>query len=946
VDRIATARRDREALLTPLTHQVARLRSAARVSTEKAVHLLQHRPVRPRPLSAEWRATLADALLHHAKRAEAAERQSEGLNAQLQRTQDAPEGAGTPDSTPLLDDPFSIVDDLQRQLERRTLEVATATAELTAIQQSRAWRTIMGYRRLRTEPRRIVRGGLRRVRAATAHVKSTSARLWQMRHQAIAQLHPAVRVRSARERLRQWLETRMMNPYVFLFDRYKRARMATYGPHLGDIRAASEPGLVSIVLPAYNGAAMIASSIDSVLAQTYPNFELIIVDDGSTDETPRIAAEYADRDSRVRVISQENQKLPRALSRGFRDARGEFLTWTSCDNRLKPDFCDKLVACLRRHPSWDMAYANLDLIGEDGEYLRGSGYWEGQQRPWGSEHVFMPGAPLELNVWANNTVGGAFMYRRRIAALVGEYSPYRFIAEDYDYWMRINAMGVLRHADFSDPVYDYRFHSGSLKSRWEEFRMLENRDRLMIFEEFRRDFYLAPMLWIVDADPASSRSEAAIDRQLRRIGHLRYTGTYPLQSLARLWMPVVHLRIAAPAHASTPPAGALSHALKVFVTTDRNLPADVDAGWDLCIALGRQPELPRLPDNRGWIAAPDAVSLVHAIDVRAKSQHLALMEAEAEAPPAPQCAASVVICSYQFGPRTIAALDSVLAQHCDRSYEILVVHNTSATPPATPVPPGAQVPVREIVCPLPGLSAARNAAIAEARGEIVCFLDDDAIASPLWLQRLCEAFEAQPDAGVIGGHIYLNTPESRPAALRPGWERYWSHFVTGYAGFTRVQHYWEFPWGANWAARRAALVAAGGFRMRYGRTGDNFWGGEELVTASVIQKLGYAVAVVPEASVRHDVDPARFTFSHARRTLRAAHQVAYAAQRDLYISNETGVRRTFSDFFISHYDESIPAEYRHWRNASHRKRAQFRLMLVQLRDLARRLRKPAVTIDP
>jgi glycosyltransferase involved in cell wall biosynthesis len=135
---------------------------------------------------------------------------------------------------------------------------------------------------------------------------------------------------------------------------------------------------------------MIAGSIDSVLAQTYPHFELIIVDDGSTDETPRIAAEYARRDPRVRVITQDNQKIPRALNRGFREARGEFLTWTSCDNRLKPAFCTRLVSCLQRHPCWDMAYANLDLIGEDGEYLRGTGYFEGYQRPWGSEHIFRP----------------------------------------------------------------------------------------------------------------------------------------------------------------------------------------------------------------------------------------------------------------------------------------------------------------------------------------------------------------------------------------------------------------------------------------------------------------------------------------------------------------------------------------------------------------------------
>jgi GT2 family glycosyltransferase len=595
-----------------------------------------------------------------------------------------------------------------------------------------------------------------------------------------------------------------------------------------------------------------------------------------------------------------------------------------------------------------MAYANLDLIGEDGEYLRGTGYFEGYQRPWGSEHIFLPPAPLELNVWANNTIGGAFMYRNRLSVLVGDYSPHRFTAEDYDYWMRMNALGVLRHADFDEPVYDYRFHSGARAARGEEVRMLETRDRLMVFEEFRRDFYLSPMLWMIEHGDASPRAASAITTQVRRLRHLVYDGTYPRDALPRRWTPTVHLKVALAGEAAAPPsAAALAHALKVFVACDTALPAHASPEWDLCCVLGGPDDLPRLAGpGQGWIAAPDASSLVHAIDIRAKSQHLAAIEEEAERPPAPSCTASVVICTYRVGSRTHAAIRSVLEQQCDRPFEVLVVHNAAAAPGRLSIASNGRVPLREIVCPVPGLSAARNAAIAEARGAIVCFLDDDAVADPRWVTRLCDAFEAHPEAGVIGGHIYLHTPDVRPAALRPGWERYWSHFVTGHSGYTHVQHWWEFPWGANWAARRTALLSAGGFRTRYGRVGDNFWGGEELVTASVIQKLGYAVAVLPEASVTHHVDPSRFTYAHARRTLRAAHQVSYAAQRDLFIANQTGFRRTLNDFFTSHYDESIPVEYRHWRNASHRKRAQMRLLLVQLRDVVQRLRKPAVTLDP
>ena len=929
-DRLAAACRHRHELREVVAAAASRMRTSARLSTQAALRLLQPRPFPVRPASAEWRAVLRDALADQIKRAETAQADVQRLSIEHDR-RDARET-----------EHLAHVDDLTMQLQRRADECQVASIELTAIRESRAWRGISAYRRLRAGLRRVPRGLMRRVRTAVGAAAAL------VRAIPVAAQHAGTLVGNRRRRLQEWVTAGLMNPYVFLFDRFKRARAARYGAHLAGVQAACEPGLVSIVLPAYNGAEMIAESIDSVLAQTYPHFELIIVDDGSSDETPRIGAEYARRDPRIRVMTQDNQTLPRALNRGFREARGEFLTWTSCDNRLKPAFCEQLVACLRRHPCWDMAYANLDLIGEDGEYLRGTGYYEGYQRPWRSEHICMPAAPLELNVWANNTIGGAFMYRRRVAALVGEYSPHRFIAEDYDYWMRINALGVLRHADLDDPVYEYRFHSRSLTARWEEFRMLENRDRLMVFEEFRRDFYLSPMLWVIDRDPAASRAAAAIARQVHRLQHLVYDGAYPLEALPRRWTPIVHLQVARAAEAAAPPAAAAPpQALKVFVATDTPLPARAAAGWDLCCVLGAPTDLPRLDGlARGWIAAADVASLVHAIDIRAKSQHLAAIEEEAERPPAPSCAASVVICTPRIGARTHAAVRSVLDQRCDRAVELILVHNAPVAPEQSSIPSTGRFPVREIVCPVRGLSAARNAAIAEARGEIVCFLDDDAVADPLWLERLCDAFETHADAGVIGGHIYLHMPDIRPAALRPGWERYWSHFVTGYAGYTQVQHWWEFPWGANWAARRTALLAAGGFRTRYGRVGRNFWGGEELVTASVIQKLGFAVAVVPDASVTHDVDPTRFTFAHARRTLRAAHQVSYTAQRDLFIANQTGFRRTLNDFFTSHYDESIPIEYRHWRNASHRKRAQMRLLLVQLRDLAQRLRKPAVTLDP
>jgi len=84
-------------------------------------------------------------------------------------------------------------------------------------------------------------------------------------------------------------------------------------------------------------------SLDSILAQTYPNFEVIAINDGSTDNTAAVLEEYAQRDARIRVIHQTNARLPRTLSRGFRMAKGQYLTWTSDDNHFKSDFLECMV---------------------------------------------------------------------------------------------------------------------------------------------------------------------------------------------------------------------------------------------------------------------------------------------------------------------------------------------------------------------------------------------------------------------------------------------------------------------------------------------------------------------------------------------------------------------------------------------------------------------------
>ncbi len=747
-----------------------------------------------------------------------------------------------------------------------------------------------------------------------------------------------------RRLLREEWQRQVMSPPAFLFDRFKRQRIREYGSDLTGVRAPGDAGLVSVVLPAYNGGALMREAIDSVLSQTYGALELIIVNDGSTDDTGTIADDYARRDARVRVIHQKNETLPAALSRGFREARGEFLTWTSCDNRLKPAGLQALVDCLRRHPHWDMTYGNVDLIDDDGAPLSGSPHYGSYQTPHGSPHVYLPRSTAELNTRPNNFIGAGFLYRSRVASLLGDYDRFRFGLEDYDYWMRVNALLTLRHADFEEPVVEYRFHRNSLTARAGTMGLTGMTARLMVFDHFRRDAYLSPVLWVFANH--DTRLARALQQRARQAGHLIYDGTFPLNALPSRWMPVVYVSTdESSASAVFDDSDLPPSALRVLVSDASELPTAMAGSWDLCAALGRAVAVRLAPGcdgvSPGWIVVPDIDRLFHALDIRVKSRVVQGIEELVEAPAACPLKASIVICTFRESGRLAAAIDSALAQDFPADqFEVVVVNNNPADAALTAALDGRHDRVRVVVCPVPGLSAAKNAAVAVARGEYVCFLDDDAVADRNWLARLCRAFDAHPETGVAGGPILLKSPEPRPPALVKGWETYWSHFSPAVTTYTEVDSWAKFPWGANWAARRRVLTAVGGFRTSFGRKRTDFAGGEELVAAALAQRLGYRIAIVPDAVVEHHVDPERFTARDVRKTMAVRHLIAHAARRDLLAPGASGVATTTARLALHHVDRNVRSFPHILRDIAYRKAAQFNLLKLQLGEWRDRRRRP------
>ena len=205
---------------------------------------------------------------------------------------------------------------------------------------------------------------------------------------------------------------------------------------------------VTIVLPVYNGSKYLSASIRSVLSQTYGDWELIIVNDCSTDQTLEIIEEYSKRDKRIKIINNhENLKLPKSLNVGFAEASGVYFTWTSDDNLYHERAIERMVHYLDQNEQCGLVYCDMNYIDDSG-------------------NIFYTSQNMSHNLFLNNCVGACFMYRRNVASTVGMYNPQKFLVEDYDYWLRISFQYRVDRIPMI--LYSYRHHDENLSARREK----------------------------------------------------------------------------------------------------------------------------------------------------------------------------------------------------------------------------------------------------------------------------------------------------------------------------------------------------------------------------------------------------------------------------------------------------------------------------------------------
>ena len=245
--------------------------------------------------------------------------------------------------------------------------------------------------------------------------------------------------------------------------------------------------LVSIVTPAFNVASYLSEAIESCLAQTYTNFELLIVNDGSTDATGAVAERFT-VDTRVRVFRTANQGISAARNLAIKQSRGTVFALLDGDDRWMPSYLQTQLTTLRRHPEADIVTANAI---NSGGPLDGVPYWP-------SSDQIRPISLIEM-IEREDAVHIMTVLRRSVVDLIGGFDGTYKGNEDYQFWLRAAVAGCQFLADFTPQGY-YRRRPNSISS--DERRMLTGIIR--VFREIR------PLC------PLGGVEIGAIDGQLRR----------------------------------------------------------------------------------------------------------------------------------------------------------------------------------------------------------------------------------------------------------------------------------------------------------------------------------------------------------------------------------------------------------------------------------------------
>jgi glycosyltransferase involved in cell wall biosynthesis len=219
--------------------------------------------------------------------------------------------------------------------------------------------------------------------------------------------------------------------------------------------------LVSIIVPTYNYGHFIGQMFESLFAQTFRDWECVVVDDGSTDNTREIVTGYATADKRIKYIYQPNAQQAAARNNGIRNSLGRYVQFLDADDLLEPRKLELQVKYLEEHPGIDIIYGNVRYFSSANPGERRNSMFA-DDRPWMPEVSGAGQEILKAVIEECIMVVNAPLLRKSLIDEIGWFDKSLFSVEDWDYWIRCAASGKkFQYADLPDTRALVRYHPTS-----------------------------------------------------------------------------------------------------------------------------------------------------------------------------------------------------------------------------------------------------------------------------------------------------------------------------------------------------------------------------------------------------------------------------------------------------------------------------------------------------
>lgn len=200
--------------------------------------------------------------------------------------------------------------------------------------------------------------------------------------------------------------------------------------------------LVTVITPAYNLAEYLPETIESVLNQDYPNIEIIVLDDGSKDNTREVLARY---DGRIHWESHENMGEARTVNKGFKMAKGDYVVIVNADDPIYPDMISRLVQHMEDHPELLVVYPDWHSIDDQSNIIEYNTAWDYDYKKMVSHAKCVPGP-------------GAVIRRRGLELEGGRNTSYKYVT-DQEFWWRLGLHGPF--ARYPEALATHRAHASS-----------------------------------------------------------------------------------------------------------------------------------------------------------------------------------------------------------------------------------------------------------------------------------------------------------------------------------------------------------------------------------------------------------------------------------------------------------------------------------------------------